>query len=405
MTPDPQALRRMQWVATGLLALAALLFLVTPERGPWGYLHSMAEAAMVGAIADWFAVTALFRHPLGLPIPHTAIIPRRKDDIGAALESFVATNFLTAATVTERWGQAQVSQRVATWVSQPDNARSVVVELLPALRRALRAADAHTVRELAADQLLPRLAKEPLAPLAGRWLTEVLRTGSHHRLVDLGVDELVAWLQANPERVQFIVRTRAPWWSPQWVDDAVVGRIHGELLSWTQDVQRNPTHRIRTSIDDLLGDLARDLQHDPATAEAMARMQERILTDPSAAGTVAELWEGLAVVLTEALEDPDGPLPTRLGLALADAAGSLAQDPGACRVLDRRSAEVVAGLVERHGSEVASVISGTVQRWDAAETSRLLESYVGRDLQFIRINGTVVGGLVGLVLHTLSQIL
>ncbi|WP_239097693.1 DUF445 domain-containing protein [Kytococcus sedentarius] len=405
MRPDGDALRRMQWVATGLLALAALVFLLTPEDGPWGYLHATAEAAMVGAIADWFAVTALFRHPLGIPVPHTAIIPRRKDEIGAALESFVATNFLTPDTVTERWVQAGVTRRVAGWASDPDHARTVVTEALPALRRALRAADTETVRELAAEQLLPRLAQEPLAPLAGRWLQEVLRTRSHHRLVDLVVDELVSWLEANPDRVQFIVRTRAPWWSPQWVDDAVVSRIHAELLGWTRDVQRTPDHRIRASIDDLLGDLARDLQHDEATAEAMARMQERILTDPSAAGTVAELWEGLATVLTEALADPDGPLPRRLALALADGAGSLAGDPRACEVLDRRSAELVAGLVERHGAEVASVISGTVERWDAHETSRLLESYVGRDLQFIRINGTVVGGLVGFTLHAFSQIL
>ncbi|WP_462417307.1 DUF445 domain-containing protein [Kytococcus sp. Marseille-QA3725] len=404
MTPDRAAVRRMQTVATGLLVLAAVVFVLTPSDGPWGYLHATAEASMVGAIADWFAVTALFRHPLGVPVPHTAIIPRRKDEIGEALESFVATNFLTPGTAADRWVRAGVTARVARWTADPPHARSVVTEALPALRRALRAADRATVQELAGEHLLPRLAREPLAPLAGRWLEEVVRSGSHRRLVDLGVDEVVAWLEANPERVQFIVRTRAPWWSPQWVDDAVVTRIQEELLGWARDVQRTPDHRIRASVDDLLADLARDLQHDPATAEAMARVQERILTDPSTAATVADLWEGLALVLLEALEDPDGPLPARLAAALADGAGGLAEDTDACSALDRRSAEVVGGLVDRHGAELAGVISETVSRWDATETSRLLEGYVGKDLQFIRINGTVVGGLVGLLLHVLGQL-
>lgn len=405
MTPDRAAVRRMQAVATGLLLLAAVVFLLTPDDGAWGYVHAAAEASMVGAVADWFAVTALFRHPLGVPVPHTAIIPRRKDDIGRALEDFVATNFLTGPTARDRWVRAGVSARAARWVGREENARSVVTELLPAARRALAAADRRTVAEVAGEHLLPRLAREPLAPLAGRWLEEVLRTGAHRRLVDLVVDEAVDWLTAHPERVQFIVRTRAPWWSPQWVDDAVVERIHAELLGWARDVQRQPDHRVRASVDDLLGDLARDLQHDPGTAEAMARLQERVLTDPSAATTVAELWEGLAVVLDEALANPDGVLPRRAATALAEAARGVAADPAVCASLDERSAEVVGALVERHGSELAGVISDTVAGWDATQTAELLEAYVGKDLQFIRINGTVVGGLVGLVLHALTQVL
>lgn len=397
--------RRMQLMATGLLGLAAVVFLVTPDDGAWGYLHAAAEAAMVGAIADWFAVTALFRHPLGLPIPHTAIIPRRKDDIGAALEDFVAQNFLTPAAIGQRWRQAEVSRRVAGWVARPENARSVVTEALPALRRGLRAADREFARDLAGEHLLPRLAREPLAPLAGRWMEEVLRTGAHTRAVDLVVDEVEAWLTANPAKVQFILRTRAPWWSPHWVDEQVAVRVHAELLAWVRDVQRTPDHRVRASVDELLTELARDLQLDAGTQEAMAAMQLRVLTDPATAGAVADLWEGLQTVLLEELAEPDAPMPRRLARALAEAAGSLADDAGACRVLDDRSAEVVSGLVDRHGAEIAGVIGSTVESWDARETADLLESYVGRDLQFIRINGTVVGGLVGLLLHAAGQFL
>jgi uncharacterized membrane-anchored protein YjiN (DUF445 family) len=401
-----QSLRRMRATATGLLVLALVVFLLTHGRdGAWGYVHAAAEAGMVGAIADWFAVTALFRHPLGIPVPHTAIIPRRKAGLARSLEQFVAGNFLTAATVRERYLHAQVSRRLASWLEQPGHAERVVADGAPLVSRALQRIGEEEMLGFVDQTLLPRLRTEPLSPLVGHLLEAVVEDRAHRGVMDIAVRELHTWLRGHPEEVTRILMSRAPWWSPQWVDERVVGRVYAELLAWSAEVRDDPEHRVLLALDSYLADLARDLQHDPQTMERAEALKQRILEHPQVGTTAVALWEAIKVVLLDALADEDGHVRRRLAHELRSFAVRVQAEEGLRERLDEWGADAVAALVDRYGQELTTVISTTIDRWDGREAAERIELHVGRDLQFIRINGTVVGALVGLVLHTGSQLL
>lgn len=401
-----QGLRRMRIVATGLLVLMAVIYVLTYDRGPgWDYVNSAAEAGMIGAIADWFAVTALFRHPLGIPIPHTALVPRRKNDLGASLEQFVRENFLTPVVLREKFTDAQVVLRLGEWLAEPENAERVVSEAAPFLRRGLERVDERELRTLVEDVLLPRVRREQLSPLAGHLLERVIEDGSHHGLVDLAARELHAWLALHQDEVEAIVRSRAPSWAPTWVNDQVTRRVYQEVLRWARDIKDDPQHNVRQAVDSYLSELGRDLQHDPRTQARFESLKERMLEHPQVATTGVRLGETLRNSVLEALEDPSSVLRQRMAAALGDLGARVVSDAGLRARLDEWTADTVVALVERYGPELTSVISSTIQRWDAREASDKIELHVGRDLQFIRVNGTVVGALVGLVIHGLSHLL
>lgn len=400
------ALRRMRTVATGLLILAAIIFVATHGHGGvWGYVNAASEAAMVGAVADWFAVTALFRHPLGLPIPHTAIIPERKDSIGENLEEFVTENFLTAQNVQERLAGAHVARRIGEWLAEPANARRVVDQSAPALARAVGNIKDEDVKVLLDRVLLPRLGREPVSELLGTLLEGIVQDGSHHGLVDLTARELHAWVRDNQESVTSIIGERAPWWSPKWLDDTVSTRLHTEIVKWLEDIRDNPQHPVRGALDNVLRQLADQLQHDPDTMAQTEALKIRLLSHPNVSTSLVSLWRSGRDVLVEALNDPDGDLRARLTRLITDTGQRLVTDPQLQASVDHQISEMAGHLVSTYGRELSSVISQTIQRWDGKEASERIELHVGRDLQFIRINGTVVGGLVGLLIYTVSQFL
>lgn len=307
-----EGLRRMRFVATGLLVLMAVIYVLTHGRdGAWGYVNAASEAGMVGAFADWFAVTALFRHPLGLKIPHTALVRRRKDDLGASLEQFVTDNFLTPAVLREKFLDAQVVRRLGEWLGRPENAERIVAETVPFLRRGIERVDEDELRTLVEEVIVPRLRREPLSPLAGHLLERVVEDGSHHGLVDLVVRELHAWLALHQDEVEAIIRSRAPAWAPAWVNDQVTRRVYQEAVRWARDIKDDPRHRIRLALDDYLGGLGRDLQHDPRTSERFESLKERLLDHPQVSETGVRLGETLRGAILEALDDPTGHLRTR----------------------------------------------------------------------------------------------
>lgn len=399
-------LRRMRTVATGLLVLMALIYVLTHGRdGVWGFVNAAAEAGMVGAIADWFAVVALFRHPLGLPIPHTALVRRRKDDLGASLEQFVTENFLTPAVMREKYLDAGVLLRLGQWAGQPENAERVVAEAVPFLVRAVERVDEKEVRALVEDVLLPRVRREPLSPVAGHLLERVVEDGSHHGLVDLAARELHAWLALHQDEVEGIVRSRAPSWAPAWVNDQVTRRVYQEVLRWARDIKDDPQHNVRAAVDSYLAELAADLQREPASMARFEALKERLLDHPQVTTTAVNLGETLRATLLEALADPQGHLRTRMAAELAGFGRRIQTDDALRARLDAWSADLVVSLVQRYGPELTSVISSTIHRWDAREASDKIELHVGRDLQFIRLNGTIVGALVGLVIHAVSLVL
>ncbi len=401
-----RGLRRMRALALSLLVLAALVFILTRhQEGAWGFVNATAEAAMVGALADWFAVTALFRHPLGIPIPHTAIIANRKDTLGQSLEEFVTGNFLTEHAARERVVAADVSRRVGSWLAQEQHSAQVVAELALASSRVLAAIKDDDVRSFVEQSLLPRLVKEPLSAVVGDLLESVIHDGAHHSLVDLALVESHDWLRANPATVAVIVGARAPWWSPSWLDDKVSERVNQEALSWVAEVRDQPDHPVRRALDDLLAQLARDLQHDVATMARAETLKVHLITHPQIGSSAVAIWDVVRAALLGALDDPEGQLRHRGGTALSELGQRLLNDAEIRQRVDGHIADAIGFVVSTYGHEIAKVISQTVDRWDGKEAAERIELHVGRDLQFIRINGTFVGGLAGLAIHTLNVLL
>jgi uncharacterized membrane-anchored protein YjiN (DUF445 family) len=394
----------MRTVASSLLVLAAAVYLATLHReGAWAYVHATAEASMVGAIADWFAVTALFRHPLGLPIPHTALIPTRKNMLARSLQDFVTENFLSEDVIRTRVADAHVSRRVGGWLSQPEHADRVVTEAAALVSTGLSKISDEDVDYLIRTEVLPRLADEPLAPLLGHLLGDVIDDGAHHGLVDLVLSEAERWLSQNEESFTDAIRTRAPWWSPTWLDEKVAVRLHHEVLAWVRDISVDPDHHARRALDDLLRQLADDLQHDEGTRERAERLKARLLLQPQVAETALSLWKALSRTLQTTLTDPESALRARAVTRLRELGEQMSVDEELQRRLDGHASDIAAFVVSRYGDELATDITDTIERWDGREAAGRIELFVGRDLQFIRINGTLVGGLAGLVIFTIAQ--
>jgi uncharacterized membrane-anchored protein YjiN (DUF445 family) len=396
----------MRGVALSLLVVAAAVFVATLHAdGGWAYVHATAEAAMVGAIADWFAVTAIFRRPLGLPIPHTAIIPTRKDLLARSLQDFVVDNFLSADVVRSRVAAAEVSRRAGEWLAVEKNSVWAVGEAAVLTRAALGRVKDEEVAVLIETELLPRLAEEPLSQVAGRLLEDVLAEDAHRGLVDLALSEAHRWLTSNRNAVGAALETRAPWWTPRWVDDRVIARLHAEAVAWVADIRDTPDHPARIAFDGLLRQLSSDLQTDPATIERAERLQRRVLGSPQVVASAVSLWNAVRRSLLDALEAPDSVVRARAVAALTDFGAKLAADAALQERFDAMAQDAAAFLVDRYGRELTTVITETIERWDGREAARRIELHVGRDLQFIRINGTVVGGLAGLAIYSLGRLL
>jgi uncharacterized membrane-anchored protein YjiN (DUF445 family) len=412
ITADPAAdarrrrgLRRMRTLAVSLLLFAAVVYLVTlGQDGLLGFVNAGAEASMVGAIADWFAVTALFRHPLGLPVPHTALIPRRKDELGRGLEEFFGENFLQERVIRERVASATISQRVGEWLAEPAHVRRVVDEASEVAAIGLAQVRDEHVADFVTEALVPRFREEPLAPLAGTLLGEMVADDLHHGLVDLGLDELHDWLTEHPDTFAEVLLQRAPWWTPNRLNDAVTRRVYGELVTWVAEIRADPEHRAREAFDSMLGQLAHDLQHDPDTMARTERLKERLLDHPQVVESSVALWNALRRALTASLADPEGAVRSRLAAELASFGERLRGDGELRARLDGAAADLAVFVVERYGAEVTAVITHTIERWDGREAARRIELHVGRDLQFIRINGTIVGGLVGVLIHAVTVV-
>ncbi|CCH76845.1 conserved hypothetical protein [Nostocoides japonicum T1-X7] len=403
-----RGLRRMRTLALSLLVLAAVVYLATlhvRDETLWGYVNTASEAAMVGALADWFAVTALFRHPLGLPVPHTAIIPKRKDELGRNLQTFVTENFLTEDIARERLAAAQVGRRLGRWLEDPRHRDRVMTEGLRAARAALDRLSDEEVRAFVVDLLIPRLVREPVSPIAGSLLEGVVADGAHHGLVDLSLEQLHQWLEENPGTFHDLMGERAPWWTPPWLDERVISWSYRQVLDWVGEIRARPDHPARIAFDDLLRRLADDLQHDPVVMERTEALKTRLLTHPQVGPTTLSLWRSLRTSITAAMDDRTSYLWRRGDELLTHVAEHLTgEDPAWRDRLESNLADVVSFAVNTYGDELAGVITLTVEHWDGKEAAQRIELFVGRDLQFIRINGTVVGALAGVVIHALTQV-
>ncbi len=397
------ALRRMRTVAVGLLLFAAAVYLLTLDQdGFLGFVNAGAEASMVGAIADWFAVVAIFKHPLGIPVPHTALVQKRKEMFGRGLEEFVSENFLSEGIVSSRVRDAEPAKKAGEWLAQEEHARRVVLEAADVLRTGMARIKDDDIADFMNQVVAPRFMEEPISPLAGRLLQEVVEDKAHTRLVDMLLQEVSDWLRANESTFYDVVVERAPWWAPESVNERVIGRLHLELVRWIEEIQRDPYHRSRLALDRLLQQFADDLLSNEATIERMESFKRRMLEHPQVTATYISLWNALRAAMVEALGDPHGELVSRGVGELQRFGTRLCQEAELRRRIDERAASLAVFFVERYGRELTSVITHTIEEWDGEQAARKIELHVGKDLQFIRINGTIVGGLVGVVIHTVA---
>ena len=396
--------------ATALLLLAAAGYLVARHceadgSTAAGYLRATAEAGMVGGLADWFAVTALFRHPLGLPIPHTAIIPTRKDALGHQLGDFVGANFLSAEVVRERLDAVDAAGRVGGWLSQPANADRVATEIAALARGVLGVLRDEDIQAVLEQALARRLATVPIGPPLGRLLGQVLADGAHQPLLDLAADRVHSWLVANRDQVVATVAAQAPSWSPRFVDERVAVRIHAELVRIVAEIRTEPDHAARRAVEEFLADLAESLRSDPATMARLDAVATDLAGRADVRGAVRDLLSAGRRAVLDLIEDPTSELRTRITAGLAHAGGRLTHDAPLRAKANGWLSDAAVHVVTHYRQELTRTITDTVARWDGVETSRKIELQVGRDLQFIRINGTVVGALAGLAIYAVSQLL
>lgn len=401
----------MKVVALGFLVGATIVFLLctwAQSRGadPWvGYVRAAAEAGMVGALADWFAVTALFKHPLGIPIPHTAIIKRKKDQLGEGLGTFVRENFMSPAVVETKLRDAEVSGRAGKWLSEPAHAERVAAEASTVLRVLVEMLRDEDIQQLLDRMIVKRIADPQWGPPIGRVLASLLEAGRQEALIQLLADRAFQWSLNSGEVIERVIERDSPTWSPRWVDHLVGDRIHRELMDFTDKVRRNPDHELRRSATKFLFEFADDLQHDDTTIARAEKVKEEIMARDEVARAAETAWGAAKRIILESVEDPSSTLRARIADSVVRIGESLRDDADLRDKVDNWIIRAAQHLVTQYGTEITAIITETIERWDADEASRRIELHVGRDLQFIRINGTVVGALAGLVIYSIAQLL
>ena len=411
LAPSPHPARRMRIVATGMLVAMALLFVIaraTVHIHPAiGFVQAFAEAAMVGGLADWFAVTALFRHPLGLPIPHTAIIPRNKDRIGDTLAIFLRDNFLTPAVVARRMRHMDVAAAAGRVLASPsggdgrlrEGASRLIADILEAL-------DQERLGGMVKGAIGQRLRAINIAPLAGQAIEAAMRDGRHGP----GMDGSVHWadrtLEANEHLIRQMVHERAGKvlrWTG--LDENLADAILSGLRKLLAEMAQDPGHPLRLKAEEGMAKLAFDLQFDLEMQAKVAGIRDEILDNPAMQRWIDGLWEQARAGLLRAVRDPGRAMAGRLGEALRALGGTLQQEARLRLVINRFVRRAAVGATASYGDAIVRLVSDTVRGWDAGTVTSRREHAVGRDLQYIRVNGTRVGGLVGLAIHAIDTLL
>ena len=403
--------RRMRIVATGLLIVMAALYIAArihePVHPAVGFLRAFTEAAMVGGLADWFAVTALFRHPLGLPIPHTAIIPRNKDRIGDTLASFLRDNFLTPAVVARRMKQLDVAGAAGRLLAAPsagdDRLRRGASRLLA---DSLDALDDERLGGMIKAVLVQRIGQLGMAPLLGQLLSAAMKDGRHQPVLDALIRWAAATLEANRALIQSIVHERSGT-IMRWtgLDETLANKIIEGLDKLLHEAAEDPGHQLRVKVEEGLMTLAFDLQHDADMQARVDRIRDEMIANPAMQRWLDGIWQAAREALLRAARDPDAVLAGRLGEIARQVGETLRDDPALKRLVNRFARRAAAGTAARYGANIVTLVSETIRGWDARTVTDRLENAVGRDLQYIRINGTLVGGLVGVALHALDLLM
>jgi uncharacterized membrane-anchored protein YjiN (DUF445 family) len=396
-------LRRMRTVATTLLVVMAIVYVGTTSlASPSPYvaaLRAFAEAALVGGLADWFAVTALFRRPLGLPIPHTAIVPARKNQIGRALARFIRDHFLVREAVERRLARANLAARLGSWLEDSGNAGRVNRDVGQALAWALREDGGGELRGALGGTLRAAFDDVPVNRAVATVL-EVLATGER---ADVIIDQLVAFARGELEKNRVTIRVQihqqSPWWLPKFIDQEIFDKLVGGLEELLAAMAVDAAHPARTEIKSRLASLKDALAADRELAEKSRALKDELVAHPAVRSYAFDLWQRLRVELTSALADPASPLSQGLAREIGALGARLRADTPLAAELDDWLKQLLLHVVDNYRDPLSEIVSETIESWDAAATSRRIELNIGTDLQYIRVNGTLVGGLVGLALY------
>lgn len=401
-------LDQMKRRATGLLVGSVVVYIVAralePRYGWIGFLRAMAEAAMVGGIADWFAVTAIFRHPLGIPIPHTAIIPAKKDRVARTLGAFVQHNFLTRQVIETRLRDARLGERIATWIAQPENARTIARQTASALAAGVQVLKDEDVQQLIGNALDHRLRKTPIAPIAGRVLAVVTEGNRHQELLDEAIILIARTVEQNHDLIRNRVQRESKWWIPSAVDEKIFQKIITSIEHTLVEIRDDPKHPLRDRFDQALRGFIENLQHSPQTLERAEELKRDFLDAEAVRRFSASVWTDAKSSIARFAQNADAAKEgSTIERALTTFGEAVLADPDLVRKVDDFITDIAVFLVERYQRDIADLITHTVQNWDADVTTRRIELAIGRDLQFIRINGTLVGALAGLLIYTISR--
>ena len=394
--------------ATALLCAVTVVFLVTTIVGADGwlaYVQATAEASMVGGLADWFAVVALFRHPLGIPIPHTAIIVERKAQFGETLGQFIQDSFLTPDSVIDRVRAARVPDRLGDWLSTPANAERLAAHVADAAVAVADLVRDEDVQRTVEEFVRRRVDETELAPLAGKALRFLTADGRHREVLDAAFKGVDRYLTDHHDDLRLRLAQQAPWWLPGAVEDRIFTRLLDGAHNLLREIAADPDHDLRRDIEARIQRFADELETSPSLRERGEQLKRDVLGQPELRRWVASLWSDMKTRMREQAADPSSELRQRLADAISAAGGRVREDPAIAESVQDAVETAVRYVAEHFDGEIAVLVSGTIERWDAEETARRLELLLGPDLQFIRINGTVVGGLAGLTLHVVANTL
>lgn len=409
-----QRLIRMRRLANGLLLAIMGLFVFShiwePEGQDWDmhwrFVRAFAEAAMVGGLADWFAVTAIFRHPLGLPIPHTAVIPKNQDRIAEAVGRFIADNFLKPELVAERVKDKDLSEALGKWLAEPAQSTALAGGLVSAVPALLDALDDETVAAFLREQATQAAEGASVAPAFGSVLEALAEQGRHQAILDALLKQGYRLLEDNQELIRDRIRGRSGWLmrfvsADKKVADTVINAVNDLLYEVASDRE----HPVRQQLNQMVGEFADDLRRDPELQSRVGTWLKDAAKHPSVAGAVEAGWVEFKAALRRDCASPEGRLRAWMQNALTNLGAGLVREHHVREALNVRLRGLLVQLAARHGEDVARLVSETIRKWDSQTIVDKLETNVGRDLQYIRLNGTIIGGLVGLVLHAGAEVL
>ena len=400
----------MKLAATGLLVVMAAVFAISralEPRYPWlSFVKAFAEAAMVGGLADWFAVTALFRHPLGLPIPHTAIIPRNKDRIGEALANFIRENFLIPSVVARRMRNIDVAGAVGRFLQTPagegTRIRAGASRLIADIFESL---DDERLGGIVKGAISTRIRKMEVSPLLGHALASAINEDRHVPMLEAAIRWTARALDATEPLIREMVHKKANWvLKLAGLDAKLADAIIDGLRKLTVEMSTDPAHPVRMKIEEALAQLANDLQTRPETRERVEAIKDQLLDNKSVGLWIDAIWQKGREAIIRSARNPDAVLAGKLGEVLKSMGATLESDARIHGAINQFARRAVVGLSASYGSSMVKLVSETVRTWDARTVTARLEAAVGRDLQYIRINGTLVGGLVGVLIHILDQL-